>query len=135
LIAALGSDFYADAEAARRALAQKSSFNVVHLSSGVKVGVFVLGDGAFDRSEFDRAEQTRLRGEENVLVRVKTAEDIILRKLQWCRLAGEVSDRQWGDVVGCLEAGRRDVGYLRHWARELEVSDLLELALSQASTV
>jgi hypothetical protein len=132
LVAALGADFYADAEPARRALEQRSSFNVLHLPSGVKVDIFCLGDSAFDRSEFERAQPTRLFGDEAVRVRVKTEEDIVLRKLQWYRLGGEVSDRQWNDVLGCLRAGPRDLGYLRHWARELQVADLLERALEAA---
>ena len=132
LVAALGSDFYADAEPAYRALAQRSSWNVLHLASGVKVDIFCLGDSAFDRSEFERAELTRLYGEDPVRIRVKTAEDIVLRKLEWYRLGGETSDRQWNDVIGCLRAGARDIDYLRHWARELELTDLLERALVAA---
>ncbi len=34
--------------------------------------------------------------------------------------------------VGCLQAGARDLHYLRHWARELSLSDLLERALAAA---
>ena len=132
LFAALGVDFYADPEPARRALAQRSSFNVLHLASGVKVDIFRLGDSAFDRSEFERAELTRLYGDDPVRIRVKTAEDIVLRKLQWYRLGGETSDRQWTDVVGCLRAGARDGDYLRRWAAELGVTDLLEQALVAA---
>jgi hypothetical protein len=131
LIAALGSDFYADAESARRAVAHRSSFNVLHLASGVKVDVFCLGNSPFDRSEFERAEPVQLFGEP-VRIRVKTAEDIVLRKLQWYRLGGEISDRQWSDVVGCLETRPRDLDYLRRWAGELGLSDLLERALVAA---
>jgi hypothetical protein len=132
LVAALGGDFYADAEPARRALEQRSSFNVLHLASGVKVDIFCLGDSAFDRSEFERARPTRLYDDEAVRIRVKTAEDIVLRKLQWYRMGGETSDRQWSDVLGCLGATARDIDYLRHWARDLGVADLLERALAAA---
>jgi hypothetical protein len=108
---------------------QRPSFDVLHLPDGVKVDVFCLGDSAFGRSEFARAQPTRLFGDEPVQLRVKTAEDIVLRKLQWYRIGGEVSDRQWGDVLGCLRAGGRDLAYLRQWAGELGVADLLERAL------
>jgi hypothetical protein len=62
---------------------------------------------------------------------VKTAEDTLLRKLEWYRLGGEVSDRQWSDVVGIVrtQAERLDGEYLRQWARVLEVDDLLTRAL------
>ena len=101
------------------------------MASGVKATIFCFGDSAFDRSEFERAELVRLVGDP-VPIRVKTAEDIVLRKLQWYRLGGEISERQWSDVVGCLEAGVRDLDYLRHWAGQLGLTDLLEPALVAA---
>ena len=47
---------------------------------------------------------------------------------------GEVSQRQWGDVLGILRVGGAalDVGYLRESARELLVEDLLDRALSES---
>ncbi len=80
---------------------------------------------AFSTSELDTPGRT---------LRVKSAEDTILRKLQWFRLGGEVSDRQWTDVLGILanQEAALDFDYLRRWARELEVSDLLERAREDA---
>ncbi|HLF74383.1 MAG TPA: hypothetical protein VI524_08560 [Anaerolineales bacterium] len=48
-------------------------------------------------------------------------------------MGGEVSDRQWRDVLGVLKTrqGDLDLDYLRRWANELKVSDLLERALAQ----
>ena len=61
---------------------------------------------------------------------VATAEDTLLAKLEWYRIGGEVSERQWRDVLGILkvQAGRLDLAYLRRWAIELKVEDLLERA-------
>ncbi|MEJ5251791.1 MAG: hypothetical protein HPY54_13895 [Chthonomonadetes bacterium] len=41
---------------------------------------------------------------------------------------------QWRDVLGVLKtcAGSLDMYYLRRWAEELRVSDLLERALEEA---
>jgi hypothetical protein len=57
------------------------------------------------------------------------------RKLEWYRRGGEVSDRQWRDLVGVLkvQAGLLDHAYLVRWAHELGVSDLLSRALSDAT--
>ena len=134
LLASLTPEFYADLEAARSALHRRASFNLIHLASGIKVDLFCLGGSAFDRSEFKRARLFRFYGEESDSIRVKSAEDIVLRKLQWYRQGGEVSDRQWSDVLGCLTAqeGQLDLGYLEEWARKIGVHDLLAIALGEA---
>jgi hypothetical protein len=49
-------------------------------------------------------------------------------------MGGEVSERQWKDVLGVLKLGGTalELQYLRHWAATLDVSDLLERALEDA---
>jgi len=64
---------------------------------------------------------------------VATAEDTILRKLEWYRARGETSERQWNDLRGVLKVSgpRLDLAYLRHWAPFLKVDDLLERLLAE----
>ncbi len=126
----LPDDYYRDLESARKAVRRRSSFNLIHLASGVKLDLFVLGTGPFDREELSRSRDVRLPSAPDHPLRVKSAEDTILRKLQWFRLGGEVSDRQWGDVLGILENQGRalDFDYLERWAKTLGVDDLLERA-------
>jgi hypothetical protein len=66
-------------------------------------------------------------------VYVTSPEDVILSKLEWYRMGGEVSDRQWRDVLGVLKTKSEelDLAYLRIWAKELKVEDLLERALKE----
>jgi hypothetical protein len=63
---------------------------------------------------------------------VHSPEDILLQKLRWFRLGGERSDRQWRDVLGLVQVQgpRLAVEYLRRWAEQLLVADLLEKALA-----
>jgi len=64
---------------------------------------------------------------------VLSPEDVVLAKLEWFRLGGEVSERQWRDVLGVMKTqqGILDVVYLREWAGRLEVADLLAQALEE----
>jgi hypothetical protein len=65
---------------------------------------------------------------------VASAEDTILAKLEWFRSGGEVSDRQWADIVGVLRAVGRflDSAYLEQWALALSVADILARARTEA---
>lgn len=58
----------------------------------------------------------------------------MLRKLEWYRDGGEVSDRQWADVLGILRlrSTELDRAYLDRWAPQLGVSDLLARAEREA---
>ena len=64
---------------------------------------------------------------------VATPEDTILRKLESYRAGGETSQRQWDDLRGVCAAARErlDADYLREWAGELKVADLLEELLAE----
>lgn len=132
LVSRLEGDFYLDAERMQQAIRRGSSFNLVHLTTGFKVDVFVVGREAFGRSELARAAPQRLTEGSPRDVLVKSPEDTLLRKLQWYRMGGETSDRQWTDILGIVrtQSDRLDLVYLRNWASTLEVEDLLARALS-----
>ncbi|MCP4657936.1 MAG: hypothetical protein GY856_21215 [bacterium] len=134
LVLRLQDRFYLDAEMIRRAIRRRSSFNLIHLATGLKIDVFIHGRGAFDRMEFRRHAPQRLLEDPPRDLVVKSAEDIVLRKLEWYRLGSEASDRQWNDILGVIrtQADQLDRDYLRQWASELSVADLLERALMAA---
>lgn len=127
LVAELTDDFYIDGESVHRAIARSSHFNVIHLATMFKIDVFVVGGEPTARAQLDRA--SRITAGDTVLV-VASAEDTIARKLRWYRDGGEVSERQWSDVLGMiqLQRGRLDSELLDRLAEELEVIDLLEQA-------
>lgn len=133
LVEGLGGEFYVDVDVARDAVVRRASFNAIHLGTGFKVDFFVKGRDAFDELELERSLLLQIRADPPRSAFVKTAEDTVLRKLQWYRSGGEVSDRQWRDVLGVLAAvgGTLDREYLHLWATRLGVSDLLDRAESE----
>ncbi len=133
-VAALRDTYYVPEERVRDAVARRASFNVIHLDTMLKVDVFVSRDRPFDRRAFERSRTTPIEGAGGATLPVSSAEDIILAKLEWYRRSGEVSERQWTDVQGVLQAsaGALDLPYLRQGSTELEVGYLLERALDEA---
>ncbi len=127
---ALGEAWYADEGAIQDAIRDRSSFNLIHLDTAMKVDVFVPKLRRFDGGEFARSQSIKLEGSD-FEARICCAEDIVIAKMEWYRLGGEDSERQWGDILGVLKlnAGKLDMELLRSSAAELGVADLLEKAL------
>jgi len=135
LIAALSKEFYADDEMIKDAIEQHSSFNLIHYETAFKVDIFIRKLRAFDQMQLERRRPSVIATEPDQSVYVVSPEDIVLAKLEWYRMGGEVSDRQWRDILGVLKtrAGELDLAYLRKWANELKVSDLIERALNETA--
>ena len=134
LVERLGEAYYADGDMIRDAIRRRSSFNVIHLATMMKVDVFILKDRAFDQAAFARSTASTLDEHQHRIYPLTTAEDIILHKLEWFRLGDGVSERQWQDVLGVfrIQGSALDRAYLDRWATDLGVADLLARALHEA---
>ncbi|PIU67134.1 MAG: hypothetical protein COS85_01975 [Armatimonadetes bacterium CG07_land_8_20_14_0_80_59_28] len=133
-VEALQEAFYVEPVAVREAITRHGSFNLIHLESIFKVDVFVLRERPYDKVQMERRMEYAVAEDPVRLAFVASVEDTLLTKLEWCRSGGEVSDRQWTDVLGILKVqeGQLDLDYLHKWAQELGVADLAERALTEA---
>ncbi len=134
-VARLSADYYVDGEMIRDAVRRRDSFNLIHLATMLKIDVFIPKLRAFDREAFSRVTHERLgTGADAREFPLTTAEDIVVHKLEWYRLGGGASKRQWEDAVGVLklQGEALDRRYLEHWAKQVGVDDLLRRALDDA---
>lgn len=125
---ALSAEFYVDADMIADAIRRRASFNVIHLATMFKADIFILQGDSWSREEMarSRAEQFDLP-EGQVTVRFASPEDTLLHKMIWYKLGNQISDRQWGDILGILkvQGSELDREYLDRWAPLLDVMDLL----------
>lgn len=130
-VLALQAEFYLDDEMIAEAIQRNASFNIIHRETMFKVDVFIPRPRPFLKSQLARVQKQTFAFETEVSAKFASPEDTILSKLEWYRLGGEVSERQWRDILGILKtrAGVLDLDYLTKWAGELNVADLLERAL------
>ena len=131
----LEANHYVDEESIRDAVRDRSSFNLVHFGTGLKIDVFVAADSEYTAQVRARRVSEPIGDAANARrLWVASAEDTILAKLDWYRRGGETSQRQWDDVRGVVElqCAELDLEYLRRWALALEAAALLEEALAEA---
>lgn len=133
-VSALENDFYVDEAMIRDAVRHADSFNIMHLDTMFKVDVFALKDRPYDRQAAYRRQRQTVETKPPVEAYIAAPEDILIAKLEWFRLGGETSDRQWRDILGIckIQLFDLDFDYLQRWSRELNVHDLLEKALDEA---
>jgi hypothetical protein len=137
LMERLGGHYYVDEGRVRAAVEARRAFNLIHLATMFKVDVFVSKGRSFDRQAFDRAGLAPLDDAPDARrFRVASSEDAILAKLEWFRAGGEVSERQWADVLGVLRMAGAGIDreYLARWATALGVSDLMARALDESAS-
>jgi predicted nucleotidyltransferase len=114
------ADYYVPKETLERTFAERGMFNLVHLESVAKVDIIVRKDEAYRKVEFGRRRRVKLDGFE---VWIVSREDLILSKLIWAKPSR--SEFQLRDVRNLMSRDA-DADYLRQWARELDVQDLLQ---------
>ncbi|MEW6738050.1 MAG: hypothetical protein AB1489_42630 [Acidobacteriota bacterium] len=134
-VKALEAAYYINEKSVRDAIIRKSSFNIIHFDTMLKIDIFIPQDSVYDKQVMQRVLSIKLgyAGKEHIFY-LKSPEDVVLTKLEWYRSGGEVSERQWSDVIGVLRVQIKtiDFDYLRRWAIQLKLVDLLEKAITES---
>lgn len=127
LIQLIGDNAYVSTEAAISALEHKGMFNVIDYQTGWKADLIIRKDRAFSITEFARRRKATVFDTEVLIV---SPEDSILSKLEWTKKT--LSDKQYLDLfsVASIKKDKLDFAYIKKWATELEVVDVLEKLLS-----
>ena len=115
-------EFYVSPDGARRAVHDRSQFNIIHPGSGLKVDVIVPEPTEFNRSRFARAR--RIAAGPGWDASFSTPEDAILKKMEFYRTGG--SDKHLRDIAGVLKTSGTeiDTAYIDEWAGKLGLSDV-----------
>ncbi|OGU36805.1 MAG: hypothetical protein A2068_08150 [Ignavibacteria bacterium GWB2_35_6b] len=132
----LQDKYYIDKEMIVDALRTQSSFNIFHLDTMLKIDIFILKDKPYSRKAFERKIKDKLEDDQDTIgIYLCSPEDIILNKLEWYKLGGEVSERQWLDILGVIkvQSDNLDKEYLKNWAAQLSVYNLLEEVFTECN--
>ncbi len=110
------SEYYADLDSALEAHQRQSMFNLIDQATGWKIDLIIRKSRPYSHEEFRRRQRVSLH---DVPLFVASAEDVIVSKLEWAKLAG--SRRQIEDAAAILRVrwDALDHSYLAKWIAEL----------------
>jgi hypothetical protein len=120
---------YIDLPTAVAALHVRDMFNLIDMDTGWKADLIIRKARPFSVVEFDRRRLTHWLG---LPVYVATPEDVVVSKLEWCRMSGG-SQQQLNDVGGVLAAvgSGLDLAYIEEWVEKLKLQAEWARVLSQ----
>lgn len=127
LIDSFKDEFFVSAETIQKAIEDRSTFNLIHFDSGIKVDFWLIKEDEFDQKRFERRQKHSYSGREIVF---SSPEDIILIKLLWFK--DSRIQKHLEDAIGIVEIqGDLDMSYVREWADKLSVQKFLDIILKQ----
>lgn len=135
LVESFSNDFYVEREMLEKAIKNRSSFNLIHFETMLKIDIFVLKPELIFQNQITRRQSVVISEEPLKRLMVSSPEDTILHKLRWFKIGGEISERQWNDILGVFKVKSKvlDLEYLKNHAKLMELSHLLEKALKESN--
>jgi len=101
-------------------------FNVIDGTLGTKADFYVAKQSGLDASAMARRRRMTWDTQTGSEAWFLSPEDVILYKLSYYRLSGEVSQKHLIDISKMLAVigSELDLDYIEHWATEIGVADL-----------
>ena len=122
LAAALGGDYYFDAEAGDESFRRGRMYNALPLAGGPKIDFIPLTDQPFEQTKFQRRVIKDWHGTPIAVIR---AIDLAISKLQWATESR--SERQLADVRAILSFGEVEADdYFYGWVERLGLQEAME---------
>ena len=125
------SEFYISREAVVDAVANFGEFNIIHPASGLKIDVMIPDDSPYNRSRLQRRRRESVTPD--VDVSFASAEDVIVKKLEYYKLGG--SEKHLRDITGVLKirGAKVDTAYIAGWAARLGLAEVWEAVVKRVA--
>ena len=106
-------EFYLESVSVQRAVRERSQFNIIHPTSGLKIDVIIPKKSEFDRLRFRRRRSVQTA--EGLEVSYSSPEDIIVSKLEFYQEGR--SEKHLRDIAGIIKISGDglDFDYLAVW--------------------
>jgi hypothetical protein len=101
---------------------------LTHLETGFLIEFFELSSDPHDMTRFSRRREIELQGQ---AVFVPTAEDVLITKLRWSKLAARGKDISDARNILAVQGTHLDMTYVHHWTILHSTSGMLEQLLAE----
>lgn len=105
----------------QQAIEDKSMFNIIHLSTFLKLDFWLLKDDDFNKTRFARRKNVKILDQ---YMCIATPEDTVLKKLLWYKEAKIEKHLIDAAFVYQVQKNNLDRFYLRKWATKLKINKL-----------
>ena len=120
MIDLFSKDYILSREAIDASIANESMFNLIHMSSIIKVDFIVRKTSRYRQVEFSRRVRVDI---EDFSTWIVSKEDLVLSKLWWAK--DSRSEMQLQDIRNLCDTGV-DRNYIKDWIDQLDVVSLWE---------
>jgi hypothetical protein len=116
-------DFYISEAGVIDAVLHKTMFNIIHHETGLKIDLWILKDGAYDREAFKRRKTVKALGTE---LSILSPEDMMINKLLWYKVSDLQKHFNDAKSIYEIQKGGLDLDYLAKWTLKLAINDLFK---------